>query len=40
MTFAPGLGHGRAAEVRQDGVLEIARQAASLRSSHICNDAA
>jgi hypothetical protein len=40
MTFAPGSGYGRAAEVRQDGALAIARQAPSLRSSHICHDAA
>lgn len=38
MPFTPGFGHGRAADMRQDGVLEIARQAPSLRSSHSCNN--
>jgi hypothetical protein len=36
MTFAPGSGHGRAAGVRPDGLTATARQALSLRSSHIC----
>jgi hypothetical protein len=35
MTFAPGSGHGRAAGVRPDGLTAMARQALSLRSSHI-----